>query len=165
MSQDRNTGWLLSGFFAWAAALSLVTAWWMAPHVLPLRADTVATESRAWTATHLLRVDCGCSAEVSRHLVTRGAQSGWRERVYLNRPQAEWTRALQHAGFEVAVMAVRSGPRLALTDPAGRTWQGGYSKHRPQPGVTLEDLPTMRTFFAGHDPDRVPAYGCASNNL
>jgi len=149
--------------FTWAAALSVVTAWWMAPHVLPLRAETIPGESRDWTATHLLRVDCGCSAEVFRHLAARGVQPGWRERVHLNRPQPEWTGALRRAGFEVAVTTVRSGPRLALAAPSGRTWQGGYAMHRPQPGVALKDLSTMRTFHAGSDPDRVPAYGCAGN--
>jgi hypothetical protein len=158
-------GWFWSGVIAWATVLSTVTAWWMAPHVLPLRAESVPGVAREWTATHLLRVDCGCSAEVFRHLSARGAQTGWRERVHLNRPQPEWSDALQRAGFEVVVTTVRTGPRLALADPSGRTWQGGYAKHRPQPGVTLEDLSTMRIFQAGSAPNRVPAYGCASNEL
>jgi hypothetical protein len=157
--------WLLSGFFAWAGILSVVMAWWMAPHVLPLRAETIRVDVPGWTATHLLRVDCGCSAEVFRHLAGRGVQPGWRERVHLNRPQPEWSEALRRAGFEVDVSMVRAGPRLALTDPAGRTWQGGYAKVRPQPGVVLEDLSMMRIFHAGGEPNRVPAYGCASNNL
>lgn len=156
--------WLLSGFFAWAAVLSGLMAWWMAPHVLPLRAETLPENSPFWTATHLLRVDCGCSAEVFRHLMARGVEPGWREQVHLNRPQGEWTDALRRAGFEVAVSTVRSGPRLALADPAGRTWQGGYSRRRPQAGVPLEDLSIMRVFHAGGDPTRVPAYGCAGNN-
>lgn len=165
MPQSTHRVWLLSGIFTWAAVLSVVTAGWMAPHVLPLRAETVPTGSREWTATHLLRVDCGCSAEVFRHLAARGAQSGWRERVHLNRSQPAWTKELRRAGFEVVVTTVRTGPRLALTDPHGRTWQGGYAKHRPQAGVALEDLATMRTFHAGSGPHRVPAYGCASNEI
>jgi hypothetical protein len=143
----------------------MVMAGWMAPHVLPLRAETVPADGRDWTATHRLRVDCGCSAEVFRHLAARGVEQGWRERVHLNQPQPEWTAVLRRAGFEVAVSAVRSGPRLALTDPGGRTWQGGYAQRRPQPGVALEDVNIMRVFHAGGDPERMPAYGCASNNL
>jgi hypothetical protein len=164
MPTKPQTAWMLSGVFTWAALLSVVTAWWMAPHVLPLRAETIPAASREWTATHSLRVDCGCSAEVFRHLSGRGAQPGWRERVLLNRPQPEWTTALHDAGFEVVVTTVRSGPRLALSDPSGRTWQGGYAKQRPQLGVELEDLSLMRSFHAGSDPNRLPAYGCASNN-
>ena len=37
-----------------------------------------------WTATHLLRTDCDCSAAAYRHLIARRAHPDWHENVPLN---------------------------------------------------------------------------------
>jgi len=158
-----SKSWIAGGVAGWAIGLSVILAGWMAPHTLPLRAAPLLNQISEWTATHLLRTDCDCSAAVYRHLIARRARPDWHENVQLNLVRPEWIPSLERAGFRVEVTGVRSGPRLVLSGPSGQTWQGGYSPRRPRPGVSLEDIASMESFRAGRSPGLIAAYGCATN--
>ena len=163
VASESSKSWIGAGVAVWAIALNAILAGWMVPHTLPLRAIAMPIQSTPWTATHLLRTDCDCSAAVYRHLIARRARPDWQENVHLNLPRPEWIPPLERAGFRVEVTGVRSGPRLVLNGPSGQRWQGGYAPRRPRPGVALEDLASMQSFRAGRPPGPIAAYGCATN--
>ncbi len=163
-------------FGAWFAATSLLGAWTVAQHLLPLpaaRPADVPSDDRpqAW---YVLGSDCGCSASVADELTQRGPQRGWREQVWLVGDEPAMAAQLQQAGFTVERIAaeklatthrIQGAPWLVLFAADGRTaYSGGYSRGRPGvAGNSSELADLMNAVVAGRSAETLPAYGCATS--
>lgn len=163
-------------FGVWFAATSLLGAWTVAQHVLPLpEARPTAVEAgprpQAW---HVLGSDCGCSASVADELAARRPRDGWIERVWLVGDEPEIAAQLREAGFAVErvdpeVLArehgIQGAPWLVLFETGGRTaYSGGYSRGRPGVAGSVSALPAlMAAVESGEAPAALPAYGCATS--
>ena len=163
-------------FGVWFAASSLLGAWTVAQHVLPLPAARPAAapagpRPQAW---HVLGSDCGCSASVADELAARRPRAGWIEQVWLVGDEPAIAAQLRQAGFSVErvdaeVLArehgIQGAPWLVLFEAGGRTtYSGGYSRGRPGLAGSVSALPAlMDAAETGQAVTALPAYGCATS--
>ncbi len=173
----------------WAAAVLVVGAALMVPHVIALPAPAAndgrlalavrslagATPGR-WTALHVLYQGCGCSARVFEHLTARHARADLNEEVLFVRDaphddadaEKSAVRA-RGAGFRFDSLtpiqlqqryAIESVPMLVVADTTGRIrYSGGYTE---QSGAAeVEDTAIIEGVQAGRSVEPRPIFGCA----
>lgn len=177
-STSRALRWGSIGLFAfWFALTSLLGAWAVAQHILPLPAARPDGQAAGpgLLAWYVLGPDCGCSATVADDLVRRGPQPGWREKVWLVGDEPVLGPRLRAAGFDVAVIAaeelarthrIQGAPWLALFGSDGQpAYSGGYAQVRPgSAGFVDSSAVLMAAVARGESPASLPAYGCATSS-
>jgi len=173
----RRRGWGVIAFVsAWFVLTSLLGAWTVAQHLVPLPGAAPADQASgplpaAW---YVLGEDCGCSASVAEDLVARGPQAGWREQVWLVGEVPELGERLRQRGFAVESIAaeelarrhrIHGAPWLALFAQDGRlAYSGGFARTRPGlPGAFNLSGDIMHAVAAGRPVEPLPAYGCATS--
>lgn len=177
-SPPRALRWGTAGLFVfWCSLTSLLGAWAIAQHVLPLPAAQPAHQAAGpgLLAWYVLGADCGCSATVADDLVRRGPQQGCREKIWLVGDAPALEPRLRAAGFDVAVIAaeelarthrIQGAPWLALFGADGHpAYSGGYAQVRPgSVGFVDSSAALMAAVARGEDPAPLPAYGCATSD-
>ncbi|WP_224246134.1 hypothetical protein [Hyalangium gracile] len=134
-----------------------------------LQADA-AREGRpgAGYVLHVLASGCRCSQRVLEHLLLRGPQPSYAEKVLLiGRDEGIGERLTARGfGFESisseelkARYAIEGAPLMLVLGDEGRLeYSGGYSRRRQG---TLEDVAILRAVESGGRPGALPLYGCA----
>ena len=136
----------------WAAAVLVVGAALMVPHVIALPApatkdgrlalamrDLAGTTPRRWTALHVLYQDCGCSARVFAHLTARHARADLNEEVLFVRDAPQSTTPTssegrgsraRSAGFGFEERHAKAELQATLSDRIGAVAGGRGSRDR-----------------------------------
>jgi hypothetical protein len=117
---------------------------------------------------HVLAEKCRCSQRVIEHLLARGPEPSFTEKVLLiSRDNGAGEQFLaQGFGFERltseelrARYGIKGAPLMLVLGVGGRLeYSGGYSRRKQG---ALEDVPILRTIAAGGHSQALPLFGCA----
>jgi hypothetical protein len=173
----------------WAAAVLVVGAALMVPHVIALPAPATkdgrlalamrslaGTTPGRWTALHVLYQGCGCSARVFAHLTARHARADLNEDVLFVRDapheDADVEKSAVRArgagfGFQSVTplelqqrYEIESVPLLVVADTSGRIrYSGGYTEQSG--AVEVKDTSIIDGVQAGRTVEPLPVFGCA----
>jgi hypothetical protein len=144
---------------AWAVALSVVSTFLLARHVLalpvparPAVEETVRRlrapdEQGRWLALHVLYAECACS---------QGSASDERVAALA----AKGLRVTRLTPAELAALSIEAAPLLIVAGPDGRVrYAGGYSERKQ--GPEPRDVEIVRALRAGDETTSLPLFGCA----
>ena len=167
---------------AWAAVTTLVSASFLASHLLtlplpdqkdPRLAAAVAdvTPNATWSLLHALSSECRCSAAVLEHLMTTERPPGVTETVVLVGPPGDIEARVRAKGFGFVSLTaeeldsryhIPAVPVLVIADPSGTIrYSGGYTPRKQGPEV--QDLAILGEVRRGETPDSLPLFGCPVN--
>jgi hypothetical protein len=122
----------------------------------------------SWFVLHVLSEECQCSQDVLGHLLVRGAQSRFSEKVLFIGNGAPVRSRLVERGFVFesiapeqleARLGVEGTPLMVVANPRGEVvYMGGYAGNRWGPP---QDLDVMQALAQGRTVNALPLFGCA----
>jgi hypothetical protein len=122
----------------------------------------------SWFVLHVLAEDCECSQEVVTHLLARGSESWFSEKVlFIGSEEPARSRLVARGfGFESitpeglqAKYGLEGAPLMVVANQRSEiVYSGGYSRTRWGPP---EDLAIVRALTRGTEVKALPLFGCA----
>jgi hypothetical protein len=177
----RLTGKALLPF--WAAAgiavggTLMVGHWYTLPMPNPQDAQVTAAlnqlrgpdERHSWLLVHFLYAECRCSQRIFEHLLTRGRDPAFAEKMVLIGEHSTSVPRATAAGFAVDVVSVpelaarfhvQSAPLFAVISDTGTlSYLGGYTERKQ--GALILDQSIASDLRKSKHVASLPLFGCA----
>lgn len=164
-------------FAIWAVVCLGIVSVMHSSHVvsfLPHVGLIQTSNSKGWSMTHVLSVDCKCSETVAKYLIERKAQIGTSETIILLGKSPELIKKFLASGF----MAEERDPNLLkddefsvgvpfliITKPGSDiVYAGGYGDRKIIQGSPIQDLAIFASLQGGRAPASFPIFGCAASS-
>ncbi|MCH2155881.1 MAG: hypothetical protein MK080_07755 [Opitutales bacterium] len=165
----------------WVCGLSAVMIQTVGKHYLPMpaafEASTIpikaAPDSDTFHILHFLSPHCGCSLTAAEYLKERLPQPDQTERIIIagQDPRidalfegTDWAIESWDADEVEATYGVSAGPWLMIADASGAVrYSGGYAATPVRSSSDFQDLTLLNEVKENHQPDTLPAFGCATS--